>query len=223
MTISLEDIGVLFDLDGTLVDSSEDLIQALKLALDEHQVAYQIPENIKRSISLGSKGMLKKCIQQVLDEKQVEKLQQSMLQHYQENNGKKTKCFAGMSKLLGWLEQQTIPWGIVTNKQARFARPLMKTLNLNEQTVISVDTCMTAKPHPEPMLLAAQHIQRRPTHIFYLGDDLRDIQAANASGMQSVAVTWGFHAEETDFNTWPKNHIIDSPEQLIDLIQIYVN
>ena len=224
MSVTYCELGVLFDLDGTLVDSSPDLIDALNLALQEHEFeACEIPV-IRHEISQGAYAMVKahfnhrKIVN--VHEAILRQIQQRMLYHYQRNNGQRTHPFSGIEYLLNWLDEHQIPWGIITNKEARFSRPLIDKLNWQPRvgTVISGDTCTKAKPFSEPMFLAAQHIQRQPKNIFYLGDAPRDIEAANNSGMISVAVTWGFHKPSDQIDTWPAHHFINSPQQLIQII-----
>ena len=217
----MKEIGVLFDLDGTLLDSSGDLLNALDMALKLHQFSPCNRSKVKTYISDGSFAMVKAATKKSVSETVLRQVQQSMLQLYQKNLGQDTVYFEGMPHLLGWLDEQQIPWGIVTNKQARFARPLIKNLNLTSriQTLVSGDSCVKAKPNSEPMLLAAQQLQRHPSKIFYLGDALRDVEAANCSGMISVAVTWGFHKETDEIEQWSAQHHIEQPEHLIPLIR----
>ena len=217
----MKKVGVLFDLDGTLLDSSADLLNALDQALQMHQLPACDRKIVKTFVSDGSFAMVKAAVIQPLQETELRKIQQHMLDAYHDVLGQETVFFEGMPQLLGWLDEQQIPWGIVTNKQARFTRPLIQHLNLTArlQTIVSGDTCARAKPYPEPMLLAAQQLKRHPADIFYLGDAERDMQAANVSGMVSVAVSWGFHKPSERIENWKATHQIDQPQHLIPLIQ----
>lgn len=132
-----------------------------------------------------------------------------------------TRLFGDTAKLIAELEQHKIKWGIVTNKPHRFTVPLMEALGYADRAdcMISGDTCAHAKPHPEPMLKACQIIGVAAAECIYLGDDLRDMQAANASGMRGIIANYGYVGDDVSVENWHAHGSIDSPSDLLGYLQ----
>ena len=128
-----------------------------------------------------------------------------------------TSLFPGVEALLNQMETMSIPWGIVTNKPARFAHPLIQTLGLGQRVacVICGDETAHTKPHPEPLLAASNKMAISPAHCIYLGDDIRDVQASLAAGMQSIVARYGYLGIDQAPETWGAHHLIDHPEELL--------
>lgn len=208
--------GVLFDLDGTLVDTAPDLVAALNLALREHKFSQVELEDVRFAASHGSMALVR-AAQPDVEETKAIALQQALLFHYARVNGDHCQLFDGVSELLSQLIRTGIPYGIVTNKAARFSRPLIKKLGLAQscQSLISGDSVTRGKPDAAPMLLAANQLSRHPEHIFYLGDAKRDMEAARAAQMISVLANWGYIGAEDDTGSWPVDLALEHPQELI--------
>uniref|UniRef100_UPI0040478F3D HAD family hydrolase n=1 Tax=Shewanella sp. TaxID=50422 RepID=UPI0040478F3D len=196
--------GVLFDLDGTLADTAPDLVHALNLSLKDSGFSAQPLDKMRHAASHGSLFLVKTAIPEA-DETTQMSVQQGLLRHYVQVNGTYSRLFDGLAELLTLLDQQSIPYGVVTNKPARFARPLVDKLGLtaNLKAMISGDSTRFAKPHTAPMLLAAQQIATPPEHILYLGDAERDLVAANNANMLGAVALWGYLSATDKPDLWP--------------------
>ena len=133
---------------------------------------------------------------------------------------RETRVFAEMEPVLGWLREQALPWGIVTNKATRFAAPLVDSLGLAEHAAVLVcgDTVAHAKPHPAPLLEAARRLALAAVDCVYVGDDLRDVQAGQAAGMATVVACWGYLGQGDAPAAWGADHLTERPSDLIALI-----
>ncbi|TVL11442.1 hypothetical protein AYI82_02545 [Shewanella algae] len=219
MTPKLPFQGILFDLDGTLVDTAEDLTEALALALASHGVSIEDKRKLLRTLaSHGSLAMVQAAVPQASAEEQ-EHLRQAMLREYDAVNGQKACLFEGIEALLDSALSRTLPLGIVTNKPARFTRPLLERMGLLRlfNAVISADTTLYRKPHPAPMLLAAQQLNCATERILYLGDAERDIVAAQAVNMPSAIALWGYLAAEDKPAEWGADWQLNHPQAVMSL------
>jgi phosphoglycolate phosphatase len=196
--------GVLFDLDGTLADTAPDLVQAMNLSLDEAGFNVQQLDLMRHAASHGSLYLVKTAIPDADEQVQIT-IQQALLQHYARINGDNSRLFADLPELLSLFDAQSIPYGVVTNKPARFARPLVEKLGLTHKlkTMISGDSTRHSKPHTAPMLLAAQQIAIAPQSILYLGDAERDLVAAHNASMLGGVALWGYLSATDKPDTWP--------------------
>jgi len=210
---------VLFDLDGTLVDTAPDLIACLNKALKTHGFAQVPGDMIKPFISYGAAAMISKSVPDI-DELTNNKILQTMLALYQDNIAQHSQFFAGMSKTLSTIESLGLKWGIVTNKRERFTNPLVDALNLKQRVacVVSGDTTENSKPHPEPMLTACSLANVKPEECVYIGDALHDIEAGKNSNMKTLAAVYGYLKPDDKPSTWGADALIDSPEQLTSWI-----
>ena len=208
---------VLFDLDGTLADSAPDLAAALNRMRDEQGLPH-IAESATRPLtSSGARGLLKAGFGMDRTEPHYEEYKSRVLDYYSASLCVHTRLFPGTETLLAALESRGLPWGIVTNKASRFAVPLVAQLGLATRAacVVSGDTTAHAKPHPAPLLYAAAAINMAPGDCLYVGDDLRDVQAARAAGMRSVAVNYGYLGDGEGPAQWGADALIDLPEELL--------
>ena len=208
---------VLFDLDGTLVDTAPDLVAALNLALKEHGLEEQSLESMREHASHGSLALVK-AAQPKLDEDTLSQLQQRLLHWYSEVNGKQASLFDGIGQLLDELIGRDIKVGVITNKPARYTRPLLDALGLTDKLscIISGDTCTRRKPDVAPMYLGAMQSGTAVDAIAYLGDAERDLLAAKAAGMQGVTALWGYISATDDPGIWPAVLQLVSPLSLLD-------
>ena len=150
---------------------------------------------------------------------EYESMRLEFLANYESAIAVHSKLFSGVKELLHGLDQLHVTWGIITNKAERFTTPLIPQIGLeNAACVISGDTTAHAKPHPEPLLEAARRIQISPSECWYVGDDLRDIQAAQAANMTSIAAAWGY-CGAMEPTHWKADAILDSPLELLELVR----
>jgi N-acetyl-D-muramate 6-phosphate phosphatase len=211
---------VLFDLDGTLADTAPDLA-ATANAMREARGLDALPFDVLRPLaSHGARGLLGRALGVVPEQAEYEALRQEFFDRYEAALCVHTRLFAGIEPLLADLESAGRPWGIVTNKIARFTDPLVAALDLTRRAacVVSGDTTPHAKPHPAPLLHAAALAARTAAQAIYVGDDLRDIQAGRAAGMATVAVRYGYLGEATPIEHWGADHIAATPAALHRLL-----
>ena len=210
---------VLFDLDGTLADTAADLAAALN-RLRADQGLEPIPaERLRPFASAGARGLVHVGFGVKPGDADYAALREAFLEHYAERICVETRLFPGMPELLRTLESRAIPWGIVTNKSTRFTEHIVSALELKPACVACGDTTPHLKPHPASLLHAAEQLRLPPAACLYLGDDLRDIQAARAAGMRPVAVEWGYHHPESGSpGTWEAADVIHQPMEVMRLL-----
>lgn len=208
---------VLFDLDGTLLDTAPDLGYALNLVLKQNDLPNIPLKKIRTVASDGIKGLFKLGLGITETHPDFHNLRNQFLEYYAENISRKTRFFPGMSDVLDLLAKKNIPWGIVTNKIARLTEKLLVNLNLQEQAscVVSGDTLNTVKPHPAPLLHAAQLMGCTPEHCIYVGDAERDIEAGRRAGMFTVAALYGYINENEHPKNWHADYYIKQPTDLM--------
>lgn len=212
--------GVLFDLDGTLVDSAPDLGAAAdKMRTDRGLESYPL-EKYRALAGAGARGMLYIAFNMTPQDPQFEAMREEFFCNYEACMTQRTKPFANVADMLKALDERQIPWGIVTNKMERFALPLLEQSPWakNARAHVGGDTTPHMKPHPAPVLEGAKQIQIAPEHCLYVGDDLRDVQSGNAAGMYTAAATWGYLGENNDFNTWQADFVVHKPGDIIRLL-----
>lgn len=209
---------VLFDLDGTLADTAPDLARALNRVRATNGLA-PMPVEITRSYtSSGARGLLKVGFDLNPEDEGYEALKLQFLEFYAAEICVDTRLFEGMAELLDQLDQNRLPWGVVTNKAERYTLPLLQGLRLGERTacVVGGDTATRAKPHPDPLLHAAAALQLPASACLYVGDDLRDVQAARAAGMRVLAARYGYLGDGGAIESWQADAIIEHPGQVLD-------
>lgn len=214
-------VAVLFDLDGTLIDSAPDLGAAAEQMRAERQLPPLGLEAYRAHASSGARGMLAVALGVTPQHADFESLRAQYLQRYESQMLERTHAFAGVDALLAALEQSSVPWGIVTNKVERFALPIVAGMPILSRAgaVIGGDTTPHAKPHPAPLLEAARRMAVQPSLCVYVGDDERDIAAGKAAGMRTVAATYGYLGHGPHWTTWGADASIAHPLELLDLLQ----
>jgi phosphoglycolate phosphatase len=211
---------VLFDLDGTLADSAPDLALALNLLLAEHGRA-PVPLEITRPYtSSGARGLIKAGFGIDAEHPDYPPLKERFLDLYEKNLSVNTTLFDGVSSMLDALDSRNIRWGIVTNKAKRFTGAVVAGVGLAARSACTVsgDTTPHAKPHPEPLLHAAAQIGIAPATCIYVGDDLRDIQAARAAGMGALAAAYGYLGVDGDPHDWNADAVITHPGEVLNFL-----
>ncbi len=210
--------GVLFDLDGTLIDTAPDMA----LALNRLRLECNLPplpfEQIRPQVSNGARGLLEIGFQLGPDDQGFDILRDRFLQLYQQDIAGETHLFSGFNEVIGWLNQQGIHWGIVTNKPGFITRQLLKALDLKPSVVIAGDDLLRRKPFPDQLIYAAGHLRLPPQRIMYVGDHERDIQASRAAHMPSAAVRWGYLDGERPIEDWLADVILTNPTDLLALL-----
>ncbi|MCC7464283.1 MAG: phosphoglycolate phosphatase [Gammaproteobacteria bacterium] len=210
---------VLFDLDGTLLDTAPDMVGALNTLLAEESrppLAYAV---VRVLVSHGSIALVQRGFPDA-DAGQFERLRQRYLQIYAARLTRETRLFPGFEPVLAALERRGIHWGVVTNKPGFLTEPLLTGLGLRARAacVFSGDTLPERKPHPRPLLLAAEQAGVAPPACIFVGDALRDIQAARAAGMLPLIAGFGYIDPDEDPDGWQAAGTLATPGELLDWI-----
>ncbi len=208
--------GLLFDLDGTLLDTAPDFITALNKQLGLHG-REPLPDNaIRTSVTNGSVGLIQSGFKIDPSHEDFEALREEFLELYFANLADKTALFEGLQLVLDECRLREIPWGVVTNKPWRYTESAMVQLGLMEAaaTVICPDHVAQTKPHPEPILLACSEISIDPVDCLYVGDHVRDIEAGRAAGTRNVAAGWGYIEQHENIANWQADWIVEESQHL---------
>ena len=211
---------VLFDLDGTLVDSAPDLGGTG----NDMRVARGLPvlplSHFRPMVGSGARGMLERALGMLPQDPAFAECRDEFLARYEARMTRETQMFEGVLPVLAAFSRYAMPWGIVTNKASRYSVPLVRSLpGLDAAaTLVCGDTTPHAKPHPAPLLEAARRLALDPSRCIYVGDDFRDVQAGTAAGMATVAVRWGYLGSGVPIESWGASSIIESPGQLLNLL-----
>ena len=212
---------ILFDLDGTLIDSAPDLGAAAdKMRTDRGMPALPL-KNYRHLAGSGARGMLGIAFGITPDHADFAAMREEFFVNYENCMTERTFAFDGVADLIEALAGRGLPWGVVTNKSKRFAEPLTRTMPLfaSCRSVICGDTTPHAKPHPEPLLEAARRIGVEPAQCLYVGDDERDIVAGRAAAMRTVAADYGYLGNDRAVADWNADARIDHPLRLLQLLQ----
>jgi 2-phosphoglycolate phosphatase len=208
---------VLFDLDGTLVDSAPDLAGAVDKMRTDRGLSSLSQDHYRPMVGAGARGMLGVAFDMQPDHLDFAAMKEEFFANYERRLTQETYAFGGVPELLAELVARQIPWGVVTNKSERFSLPLTRAMPLfaTAVTVVSGDTTPHAKPHPEPLLEAARRLGLAPAHCMYVGDDERDVVAGLAAGMATVAAGYGYLGNHADTTQWGAHAAIQSPLELL--------
>lgn len=212
---------VLFDLDGTLVDSAPELGAAAdKMRVDRGLPSLPLAQ-YRPMAGAGARGMLGIAFGITPDTPDFGVLREEFFRNYEARMLLNTHVFDGVAELIGVLQTRRLAWGIVTNKSKRFTEPLVRSIEVfsSAGAVISGDTTPFSKPHPEPLFEAARRLELDPTRCVYVGDDERDIIAGRAAGMRTVAATYGYMGVQADAARWEADGAIDSPTALLQWLK----
>lgn len=213
---------VLFDLDGTLLDSAPDLAAAANVVRRNAGLEDLPVADYRPFVGTGARGMLRIALGLQPDMSEFEARREDFFQAYEGLLMQHSGLFAGVQQLVQSLEQQGRPWGIVTNKSERFTLPIARqeaTLG-RAAVVVCGDTTAHAKPHPAPLLYACERLGVAPEQAIYVGDDERDIQAARAAGMRAVAADYGYLGGVESTDAWSPDAAIKNPLELLNLLGV---
>lgn len=212
---------VLFDLDGTLIDSAPDLGAAVDQMRVERGLASLPLEQYRPMAGAGARGMLAVAFGMTPEHPDYEAMREEFFVNYENCMTQRTYAFEGIPELIAQLRVRGLPWGVVTNKSMRFTGPLTQSMSLFESAAVVVggDSTPHAKPHPAPLLEAARQLDLQPGHCIYVGDDERDVVAGRAAGMGTVAATYGYLGSNGDTLLWGAHAHIHSPLELLSLLK----
>lgn len=213
---------VLFDLDGTLIDSAPDLGAAADKMRTDRGLQSLPLERYRPMAGAGARGMLGEAFGITPEHPEFMAYREEFFANYQACMTQRTQVFAGVAELVQHLVRHGLAWGVVTNKSARFTEPLTQAMPLfaSARAVVSGDTTPHAKPHPAPLLEAATRLGLEPGHCVYVGDDERDIIAGLAAGMGTVAATYGYLGSKADVRQWGAHAEINFPLDLLQLLDL---
>lgn len=209
---------ILFDLDGTLADTAPDLAAAVNYLRTTRGLVPTPYDVLRPTASAGARGMIGAAFGLAPGDDGYEELRVQWFDRYQSAMAVYSTRFDGIDALLDGLMAAGMAWGIVTNKPARFTDPLLPQIGLSHAgCVISGDTTPHSKPHPAPLLEGARRLGLAPEACWYVGDDLRDIEAGRAAGMVTVACAWGYCGNIAP-STWGADYVLDTPADLLSTL-----
>lgn len=213
--------GVLFDLDGTLLDTAPDMGRALNRLLAEHDRPALAAAEIRPVVSHGAAGLLRLGFGVAPDDAGFDELRSRFLALYAEHLAVQTRPFPGMEVVLEVIEARELAWGVVTNKPAALTEPLLAALALAERAgcVVSGDTLSQRKPHPAPLLHACRQLGVIPAACIYVGDSERDVSAGRRAGMITLVARYGYIGAHEHPGSWGAKGLLDSPLALLDWLE----
>ena len=211
---------ILFDLDGTLVDTAPDLGYALNLQLKRHGKPTLSDTTIRPVASHGSRGLIGLGFGVTPNDANFLALRDEYLALYDQVFTRSPRLFDGMDDVLKNIEKQKLKWGIVTNKPRRFTQPLVKSLGLHGRAVcvVSGDDAVKPKPSPETLLLACKEAHVKPNQCIYIGDAARDIEAGKAAGMKTAVALFGYIDKTDKPHEWGADSLIATPQEILNLL-----
>lgn len=207
---------VLFDMDGTLLDTAPDFVAVCQAMRVDRGLAPIDDKAIRDVVSGGARAMVAATFDLSPLDDAFEALRLEFLERYQAHCAVNTCLFDGMAELLADLEKSSLVWGVATNKPLRFAEPIMQGLGLSERSAVLLcpDHVTKSKPDPEMLLLACEQMDIKPSEVLFVGDDRRDIEAGQAAGTRTVAVRYGYIHPEDNPGNWGADAVIDHPLDL---------
>lgn len=211
---------VIFDLDGTLLDTAPEFIEVVQTLRAEHDLPPMAPERIRAVVSDGARAMVSLALDMPQEHPQFEEKRQRFLAIYEGDLGCATRPYAGIVELIRALADAGLPWGISTNKPSYLTNPLLERVRLEPRpgSVVCPDHVSRPKPDPEPLLLNCAQLGCEPGEAIYIGDHRRDIEAGLAAGTYTIAAAYGYiHADE-DPQDWSAHAIADSGDALLELV-----
>jgi len=211
---------MLFDLDGTLLDSAPDLVGSLNWVRHTENLPPLMVSDMSQFASKGAVGLLKEGMPET-DEATLETWRLRFLEHYAGNSFRHSSLYEGVPELLEILAEAGIPWGLVTNKSESLTMPIIEAANLAKSIscVVCGDTLSQSKPHPAPVSLACGILQTIPAEVLFVGDDIRDIQAGKAAGTQTAAAHYGYGSGELKGALVDESLHVHHPADLIELVR----
>ena len=212
---------IFFDLDGTLLDTAADIGTALNRVLQKRGIAPLSLEILRSRVYGGSRVLLKQILNMDENHPEFETLKKEFHQDYRDHLVSQTTFFPGMDDVLHYLEKEKIQWGVITNKPAWLAEPLLKHFKLTQRSacIIGGDTLPFCKPHPAPLLHACQLANTTSDQVCYVGDSEVDITAAKNAGMFSLLAAYGYIPHDVDPNSWGADYYLHQPRDIIEWLK----
>lgn len=211
---------LLFDFDGTLVNTAIDMVNSLKELAENHHIYQSFNlDDYKQYVSAGAMGLVKSIFGDC-DQVNYDSLKQEYLNIYQQHFNCSNHLFEGVEEVLCYLDRKKIKWGIVTNKPSWLARPIIRSMTVFPDTmlIICADEIDQPKPDPAGLILASAELGVEPAECYYLGDAQTDVLAAHNAGMQALIAKWGYLPQGVDIEQWGASHII---EKAVDLMNLF--
>ena len=210
---------ILFDLDGTLLDTAPDFVFVVNTLLERHGLAPKPYEQIRETVSDGARGMVHGAFGYTDADPRFEPARRELLALYANHLADHTRLFEGMDKVLQFCESNAIPWGVVTNKPSVYAVPLLRALQLDRRcaSLVCPDHVQNRKPDPEPLFLACSQIGCAPEATLYVGDHRRDIEAGHNAGMQTIACAYGYVHPDDPCENWGADYVARNPVDIISI------
>ena len=211
---------LLFDLDGTLIDTAPDMVAALNRQLQTHRRELVAYETARDYVSHGAAALIKLGFGISMEDDSYQDLREEYLAEYAKNIADQSQLFDGMQEILDHCEQNNLFWGIVTNKPKGLTDALLKGLNLDQRSAVTIggDSLPQSKPHPMPLLHACMLLKIAPSECLYVGDAARDIESGKRAGTRTATAEWGYIAPGDDPSQWGATYRIDSPNGILGLI-----
>ncbi len=216
---------LLLDLDGTLVDTAPDMVGALDRLLVRHGLAKTEYQQSSQLVSNGGKALIEFGFGEAIQQHSADDLLAEFLSDYKDHVCDDSQLYDGMAEVLSWCEEQSIAWGVITNKPVELAKGVLQGLGLFErcQILLGGDSLPVKKPDPVPMLHACMVLNLAPSQCLYVGDHERDIMAGNAAGMDTAAALWGYIDESQSPAQWNAGALLNSPAGLARLLDERIN
>jgi N-acetyl-D-muramate 6-phosphate phosphatase len=214
--------GVLFDLDGTLMDTAPDFYRTMDIIRERYRLPSLSESIVRNHVSDGSRALTQLCFaHEALDTHQFEERRLELLDVYADIAGNDAKVFVEMEQILNALDANNVPWGIVTNKPRLYTELILERtkLNLNCRVLVCADDLNNAKPDPEGIFFAAKELNLNPAEVLYVGDHERDVVAGKRAGSPTAVVTFGYFDEHSDIHSWDANFIFNSLDDFLAQIE----
>lgn len=213
--------GVLFDLDGTLIDTAEDFILCLNDLRSEYGLSPLPANEIRKVVSDGARAMIKLAFNIEESDRNFEERKLQFLDLYLNNIARKSRLFSGLECTINWCEANAIPWGIVTNKPRLYSEALLRALDLHTRinTLVCPDDVTNTKPDPEPLLKACDEINISTNQCLYVGDHARDIEAGKRANMPTIAAAYGYVHHSDEAQSWQADWCVTTSDELNTLLQ----
>lgn len=211
---------VIFDLDGTLVDTAPEFISIVQGMRKRHDLLPLPEEDIRQTVTNGGAALVSLALEVAVEHPEFEHHREQFLLEYEQALGKEAVVYPGLRELIRRLGEKQIPWGVATNKFRRYAEPLMAALDFSPaaQCLITPTEVAHPKPDPESILLSCTALGGRPSQCVYVGDHQRDIQAGKAAGCQTIAAAYGYIERGVDPRDWQADYLVESSEELSQLL-----
>ncbi len=215
---------VMFDLDGTLLDTAPDFVVVVNKLLEENQRSPLPAEKIRAAVSNGSKALVKMAFAIDESDAQFEPLRQRLLEIYLGHHSVLTRPFPGISQLIEKLSEHNIAWGIATNKPSAYTLPLMADMNMQPPpaSIICPDHVSRAKPDPESLLLAGKQLNCCPDEIIFIGDHKRDIDCGKGAGSITIAAAYGYLDADETVEDWLADHEVNHADEIWPIVETYL-